>query len=196
MCGCVLLLEVSWTGPVTLSPVPPQVWLCWKGKDRFNPQNNILHAFPHQHKDRENWGWSLDPNSLLRLLSCSTEIEDITQLFPQLCTHPSCRWFLYLHRAGRCNVQPPKPQKMLTVPLKHLYSDFPFPLILLLAAIFLTRELLPKDLLSLSLLMTRLTALSVCKLTFFFCFIFYPEASWFWQSHQKSIFCFKLPPVL
>jgi len=83
---------------------------------------------------------------------------------------------------------------MLTVPLKHLYSDFPFPLILLLAAIFLTRELLPKDLLSLSLLTTRLTALSVCKLTFYF--IFYPEASQFWQSHQKSTFCFKLHPAL
>uniref|UniRef100_A0A8B9UQQ1 Peptidase M14 domain-containing protein n=1 Tax=Anas zonorhyncha TaxID=75864 RepID=A0A8B9UQQ1_9AVES len=56
---------------------------------------------------------------------------------------------------------------MLTVPLKHLHSDFPFPLILLLAAIFLTRELLPKDLLSLSLLTTRLTALSKINLEFY-----------------------------
>lgn len=62
---------------------------------------------------------------------------------------------------------------MLTVPLKHLYSDSPFPLILLLTAIFLTRELLPKDLLSLSLLTTRLTALSVCKLTGVFFGLFF-----------------------
>lgn len=84
---------------------------------------------------------------------------------------------------------------MLTVPLKHLYTDFPFPLILLLAAIFLTRELLPKDLLSLSLLMTRLTALSVCKLTFFFALFFIQRHLGFGSLIKKAYSVLNYPQL-
>lgn len=44
VCGCVVLLQSSWTGPVTLSPVPPQVTSDCPGE--VKPQNNILPAFP------------------------------------------------------------------------------------------------------------------------------------------------------
>lgn len=102
MCGDVFLLEISWTGPVTLSPVPPQVTSDCPGEVKL--KSNILPALANSRKLRKMESRSESRSKLLaQTLVCGTEIEDITQLFPKLCTHPSCRWFLYLHQADSCN---------------------------------------------------------------------------------------------
>lgn len=81
--------------------------------------------------------------------------------------------FLCFYLAGNYNVQAPQTTENASWSFKTSVQRVPFPLILFLAAVFLTRELLPKDLLSLSLLMPCLTALSVCKLTFFLVVLFF-----------------------
>lgn len=52
MCGDVLLLEISWTGLVTLSPVPLQVTSDYPGEVKL--KNNILPVLPQQQKAEEN----------------------------------------------------------------------------------------------------------------------------------------------